>query len=67
MSLPATEAMCERCFSQIKAILTDFNRSMKKDLFTALGTIKMCICYDKNYYFANLKDENNIEEEDYSK
>lgn len=49
ISLPASESMVERAFSQIKSITTDFNKSMKKDLFISLSTIKLCLRYRKKY------------------
>lgn len=50
ISLPASEAMVERAFSQVKAIVTDFNRSMGKELFLALCSIKLCTRYSKKYF-----------------
>lgn len=63
ISLPASEAACERCFSQIKTILNEFNISMKEDLFTSLATIKICMRYKRNY-FIEPSNENMINDEE---
>ena len=55
VSLPATEAMCERCFSQLKSITNQFKKSMKDDLFTSLATLKLCARYKRKYYFCDLE------------
>ena len=54
ISLPASEAMVERAFSQLKAIATDFNKSTARDLILALSIIKLCVRY-KNKYTMKLK------------
>ena len=51
ISLPASEAMVERAFSQVKAIGTSFNKSMSNDLFLSLATIKLCLRYRNKYFF----------------
>ena len=51
ISLPASESMVERAFSQIKAIATDFNKSMKNKLFLSLATVKLCLRYKNKYHF----------------
>ena len=51
ITCPATEAMVERAFSALKSISTDFNQSMKEDLFNALATIKLCLRYKRNSNF----------------
>ena len=51
ISLPASEAMVERAFSQMKAISTDFNKCIAKDLFLALSTIKLCVRIKRKYQF----------------
>ena len=48
-SLPASESICERCFSQIKHLANDLNCSMNKDLFEALATIKMASYFINKY------------------
>ena len=53
ISLPASEAMVERAFSQLKAIATDFNKSTAEGLFIALSVIKLCTRY-KNKYSMNI-------------
>lgn len=55
ISLPASEAMVERAFSQLKAISTDFNKSMETDLFLSLSTIKLCTRYKNKYSFKIMK------------
>ena len=57
ISLPASEAMVERCFSQVKSISTDFNRSMKSDIFIALATIKLTSRYKRKYFFPSEVEE----------
>ena len=49
LTCPASEAMVERAFSQIKAISTDFNKNMKPDLFLALSKIKLALRYKRKY------------------
>ena len=56
-SLPASESMVERCFSQLKSISTDFNKRMKKDLFLGLGQVKMCLRFERKYFFAMSNEE----------
>jgi hypothetical protein len=48
-TLPASEAICERCFSQIKHLASDLNTSMKPELFESLATIKMASYYFNKY------------------
>lgn len=48
-TLPASESICERCFSQIKHLASDLNSSMKPELFEALATIKMASYYMNKY------------------
>ena len=55
ISLPASESMVERAFSQIKTIASDYNKSMKNDLFISLATIKLCFRY-RNKYMVIEKD-----------
>ena len=62
VTLPASEAMVERCFSQVKSFATDFNKTMKSDLFIALSSLKLSVRYKRKYYFT--KKEFNEEEED---
>ena len=64
VSLPASEAMVERAFSQIKSIASDFNKSMKSDLFIALSTLKLTIRYKRRYFFDDPDDIDGTEEED---
>ena len=49
ITLPASESMIERAFSQIKSIMTDYNKSMLGDLFIALSTIKVTSRYKRKY------------------
>lgn len=49
ISLPASEAMCERAFSALKSIISDLNTSMKPDLYHALATIKLALRYQRKY------------------
>ena len=53
VTLPASEAMVERCFSQIKSISTDFNKRMKIDFAIALSTLKLAIRYRRKYFFES--------------
>ena len=62
LTLPASEAMVERCFSQVKSIATDFNKTMKSDLFIALSTLKLTVRYKRKYFFT--KNDDLEEEED---
>ena len=39
-TLPVSESICERCFSQVKRLTSDLNRNMKPELFESLSTIK---------------------------
>ena len=48
-TLPASESICERCFSQIKHLASDLNSSMKPELFEALATVKMASYYMNKY------------------
>ena len=57
VSLPASEAMVERCFSQIKTLSSDFNKSMKSDLFIALASLKLFVRYRRRYFFACANDD----------
>jgi hypothetical protein len=49
ITLPATEAVCERLFSQVKAMETDYNEKMKPDLVQARARIKMAVRYRAEY------------------
>lgn len=49
ITLPASEAMIERAFSQVKAISTRYNKSMLIDLYWALSSIKIAIKYARKY------------------
>lgn len=49
ITLPASEAMIERAFSQVKAISTRYNKSMLIDLYLALSSIKIEIKYARKY------------------
>ena len=53
ISMPASEAICERCFSRIKHLASDLNTNMKPELFESLATIKMAM-----YYFQKYPDTN---------
>ena len=53
VTLPASEAMVERCFSQVKSIATDFNKRMKIDFAIALSTLKLAIRYRRRYFFSS--------------
>ena len=45
ISIPATEAMVERCFSGMKRLVTEYNSKMKTDLYLALSQIKIAAKY----------------------
>jgi hypothetical protein len=47
ITLPASEAMTERCFSTIKCIESHKNQSIKQDLYFALATIKIALRYKR--------------------
>ena len=49
ISLPSSEAMCERAFSALKSIISEFNTSMKPDLYHALAKIKLVLRYQRKY------------------
>lgn len=55
ISFPASEAMIERAFSQIKAISTKFNSSMLIDFFLAIATIKIAKKYSRKYSLQEFK------------
>ena len=48
-TLPASESICERCFSQIKHLASDLNCNMKSDLFESLATVKMATYFMNKY------------------
>lgn len=49
ITLPASEAMIERAFNQVKSISTRYNKSMLIDLYLALSSIKIAIKYARKY------------------
>jgi hypothetical protein len=49
INLPATEAMNERCFSQRKRIVSQFNHKMVDITLVALSTIKLSARFQRKY------------------
>ena len=49
VTMPCTEAVCERAFSQMKTVLTDLNCNLSSDMFIAITTIKLAMKYKRNY------------------
>lgn len=65
--LPATEAICERCFSQLKVIHNHLRNSLKKDILDCLLRIKLNLLWSNNIdEIVSRIDDNgeNSEEED---
>ena len=48
-TLPASESICERCFSQIKHLANDLNHRMASDMFESLATVKMATYFMNKY------------------
>ncbi len=49
ISLPATEAVAERCFSALRRLINDYNKSIGIDLFIAMSNVKMSTRYSRKY------------------
>ena len=49
ISIPATEAMVERCFSSMKRIATDYNTKMRIELYLALSQIKVATKFSNKW------------------
>lgn len=49
VTMPCTEAVCERAFSQMKTILTDLNGNLSTDMFIAEATVKLAMKYKRKY------------------
>ena len=47
ITLPATEAIAESCFSCLRKILNDYNKSTNEDLFLTRSKTKMAIRYNR--------------------
>lgn len=65
--LPATKAICERCFSQLKLINNHLRNSLKKDILDSLLRIKLNLLRSNNIdEMVSRIDDNgeNSEEED---
>lgn len=65
--LPATEAICERCFSQLKVIHNHLRNSLKNDILDCLLRNKLNLLWSNNIdEIVSRIDDNgeNSEEED---
>ena len=49
VTMPCTEAVCERAFSQMKTLLTDLNGNLSTEMFIAEATIKLAMKYKRKY------------------
>ena len=49
LTLPASEAINERCFSQVKHLVTKYNRSIGSELFADVSTIKIASLFKEKY------------------
>lgn len=49
VTLPATEAIAERCFSAVRRLLNDYNQSIGFDLFLAMSNVKLNSRYTRKY------------------
>ena len=45
--IPGTEAICERCFSQLKLIHSHFRSTLKSDILDSLLQIKLTLLWSK--------------------
>lgn len=64
LTLPGTEAICERIFSQLKLIHNHLRNSLKNDILDSILTIKLKLIWEKNMKLIYDKDEEEEEEED---
>lgn len=49
VTMPCTEAVCERAFSQMKTIITDLNGNLSSEMFVAEATVKLAMKYKRKY------------------
>ena len=49
VTMPASEAICERCFSQVRRLTNDWNKNTSVDLFEALATIRLATHFLEQY------------------
>lgn len=49
VTLPASEAIAERCFSALRRLLNDYNCSIGSDVFLAMSKIKLNSRYSRKY------------------
>ena len=55
LSLPASEAICERCFSQLKLTHSHLRTNLKTDLLDALLRIKLNLIWSQEKPFSDLE------------
>ncbi|KAK8847004.1 hypothetical protein M9Y10_019578 [Tritrichomonas musculus] len=49
VTLPASEAIAERCFSALRRLLNDYNCSIGSDVFLTMSKIKLNSRYSRKY------------------